>query len=577
MVAPHTALRGPEDGPDVPDVPGTGRPAFTASVELVVLATSVFWLLTANRRFLAAALEGLSPADPSTWGFGFALALILIAASAVPLLLVSTRWTVKPVLAALIVAVATAGWFTDRFGVYIDPSMLRNALHTNAAEAREFLGWQLLSHLCVYAALPLVLLIRVRLVRRPPARALAMRGAVLAGVALIGAGALLSVFQPFSSLMRTQKPLRYLIAPGNVVWSLASTLAADTHAAAQPRRPIGQDAVMATGATWRARPRVLVLVVGETARAGNWGLNGGTRQTTPELARLPVVNFPHVTACGTNTEVSVPCMFAPVGRRDYDERRIRGSESLLHVLARAGVGVHWRDNQSGCKGVCEGLSFDTVASLDVRDLCKGGHCLDEGLLAGLDARLDAVRGTQVLVLHMLGNHGPSYFRRYPSAFARFGPACADDDLRRCSREEIANAYDNALSYTDHVLATLVARLAAREDRLDAAMLYVSDHGESLGEKGLFLHGVPYAIAPPEQTQVPWTMWFSGGFAQASALDLDCLRRRARAPASHDHLFHSVLGLLGVSTALYDRDWDVTAGCRPQPGTRAPDAAPDTAP
>jgi lipid A ethanolaminephosphotransferase len=311
-----------------------------------------------------------------------------------------------------------------------------------------------------------------------------------------------------------------------------------------------------------------VLVVGETARAANWGLGGYARQTTPELAALaasqPLVNFAEVTSCGTNTEVSLPCMFAPVGRRDYDEGVIRGSQSLLHVLARAGVAVHWRDNQSGCKGVCEGLPQDEVQSLNLPGLCAEGRCLDEGLLAGLGARLDAAKGktgTQLLVLHMLGNHGPSYFRRYPPAFARFQPACGFDDLQKCSQQEIVNAYDNALLYTDHVLASLATQLQAAAGSVDSAMLYVSDHGESLGENNLYLHGLPYAIAPDMQKRVPMVLWLSSGAPQALGLDMACLQRRARQPAAHDHLFHTVLGLLDVQTALYEPAWDLAQGCR----------------
>jgi lipid A ethanolaminephosphotransferase len=257
-------------------------------------------------------------------------------------------------------------------------------------------------------------------------------------------------------------------------------------------------------------------------------------------------------------------MFAPVGRRDYDETRIRGSESLLHVAARAGVAVHWRDNQSGCKGVCAGLSNDMVGPSVAPGLCQGDRCWDEGLLRGLDERLQAMRGThatQLLVLHMLGNHGPSYFRRYPKAFERFTPACQSDDLSRCSRDEIVNAYDNALLYTDHVLASLIGTLNANAAQVDAALVFVSDHGESLGEKNLFLHGVPYAIAPREQTQVPMVMWWTEGFGRATALGADCLRARARQPAQHDHLFHTLLGLLDVTTRLYAPELDLTQGCR----------------
>jgi lipid A ethanolaminephosphotransferase len=307
-----------------------------------------------------------------------------------------------------------------------------------------------------------------------------------------------------------------------------------------------------------------VLVVGETARAANWGLSGYARQTTPQLAERNVINFRDVSACGTNTEVSVPCMFAPVGRRNYDETRIRSSESLLHVLARAGADVLWLDNQAGCKGVCEGLPTRAARDGAPAALCRDGHCLDEALLAGLGAYLDQTRGTRVLVLHTLGNHGPSYFRRYPPAFERFTPVCKFDDLARCALPDIANAYDNALLYTDHVLARLIDALARRADRLDSAMLFVSDHGESLGEKGLFLHGMPYRLAPEEQLKVPMVLWQTAGFASRAGVDETCLRKHATQPASHDHLFHTVLGLLDVRTALYERAWDLGAACRAAP-------------
>jgi lipid A ethanolaminephosphotransferase len=362
--------------------------------------------------------------------------------------------------------------------------------------------------------------------------------------------------------MRNHKEIRYLITPTNVLWSTGSVVAEDLKGAARPRQPIGLDAAPGPQMQARTRPTVLVVVVGETARAANWGLNGYARQTTPELAKIPtLVNFPQVTSCGTNTEVSVPCLFAPVGRRDYDEATIRGSESLLHVLKRAGVGVLWRDNQSGCKGVCEGLPSEEVLQLNPPGLCADGRCMDEALLLGLDERLAQAKGTQVLVLHQLGNHGPSYFRRYPEAFAKFQPACTQDDLRQCTQAEIVNAYDNVLLYTDHVLATLIERLQARAATVDSAVLYVSDHGESLGESNLFLHGLPYAIAPDVQKQVPMVMWFSEGLTAAAGLDLDCVRRRATQPAAHDHLFHTVLGLTDVRTALYAPDWDLLRACR----------------
>ncbi len=548
----------------------TARERFTLklTVEQLLVLASAFWVLSANGLFLQAALKDRIASESGTWAFAAALLVMLGALHFLLMGLVSNRWTVKPLLAVLIVGTAFATYFMQSFNVYLDPTMLRNVMRTDVAEARELFAWRLLPHLALFAVLPLLVLWRVRIVNRPWLRAAAVRLGVLLLAVVVLVGALLSVFQAFSSLMRNNKEMRYLITPANYLWSITSVVTAQAQGAAKPRVVIGEDAKagprMAARTAANTKPLLVVMVVGETARAANWQLNGYARATTPELAQLGVTNFKDVTSCGTNTETSLPCMFAPVGRRDYDEARIRGSQSLLHVLNRAGVGVMWRDNQSGCKGVCEGLPQEEVLKSNPPGLCAEGRCMDEALLVGLDGRLKALagqHGTQFLVMHQLGNHGPSYFRRYPPAFKRFTPVCEFDDLRKCNREEIVNAYDNALLYTDHVLALLIQQLRAAQDQVDSVVLYVSDHGESLGENNLFLHGLPYAIAPDLQKHVPMVLWFSQGAAAATGVDQACLQRRAGQPAAHDHLFHTLLGLMDVKTALYEKDWDLARDCR----------------
>ena len=550
------------------------RFTLSLSVEQLMLLASVFWAFSANGLFLSAALEGRELAQAGSLGFAAALLLMLVAMHFVLLSVVSTRHTVKPVLAVLIVGTAFATHFMQSYKVYLDPSMMRNVLRTDAAEARELFSWRLLPHLLLFAVLPLIVLWRVRVESRPWLRALLRRVLSVFGALALLVGALLLIFQPFASMMRNNKDMRYLATPANYLYSIGAVVAAQAKGAAKPRRAIGLDAKPGPAFAARARPLLVLMVVGETARAANWGLNGYARQTTPELAALaaagePLLNFGDVSSCGTNTEVSLPCMFAPVGRRDYDEATIRGSESLLHVLARAGVGVMWRDNQSGCKGACDGLPQENVMDLKLSGICNDGRCLDEGLLAGLPERLDALAkagkpATQLLVLHMLGNHGPSYFRRYPPAFKRFEPACEFDDLHKCSREQIVAAYDNALLYTDHVLAGAVKQLQAAAGTVDSVLLYVSDHGESLGENNLYLHGLPYAIAPDLQKRVPMVMWFSAAAPRTLGLDVACLQRRTKQPAAHDHLFHTLLGLVDVKTALYEAPWDLAQGCRTAP-------------
>jgi lipid A ethanolaminephosphotransferase len=254
-------------------------------------------------------------------------------------------------------------------------------------------------------------------------------------------------------------------------------------------------------------------------------------------------------------------MFSRIGRRDYDETRIRGEESLLHVLNHAGFDVQWRDNQSGCKGICAGLpSLNLAKSNDVL-LCDGQECLDEILLQGLDTEVASGQGNRVIVLHQMGSHGPAYHRRSPPAFQQFKPTCDTSELRKCTTQQVINSYDNSLLYTDHVLAQTIAFLKSQSERYDTAMIYVSDHGESLGENNLFLHGMPYAIAPKEQTHVPMVMWLSDAYASSRSIDLSCLRSRAGQHASHDDLFHTVLGMLDVQTTVYEPALDVLRTCR----------------
>jgi lipid A ethanolaminephosphotransferase len=456
------------------------------------------------------------------------------------------------------VASALTAHYMHRYGVVIDPSMLRNVMHTDFREAGELLGAGPIGALLAGGAAA-ALLWTVRLRDRSRRRALFARAAALGAALLVAVVALPFVYRDLGSLLRNRHEVRYLITPANLAWSTGRVLLGDARSVVAERDPPEPATRMLLVAP--RRPTLFVLVVGETARAANFSLNGYARATNPELQQLDLINFRHVTACGTSTEVSLPCMFSPFGRADYDEDRIRRHESLLHLLARAGLRVVWLDNQSGCKGVCAGLESIDVSRAEAPGLCADGRCLDDILLQGLQNLTERDHGDLVVVLHQLGNHGPAYFRRYPREFARFTPACASSELHDCTNEQIVNSYDNAIAYTDRFLARTIRFLDGQRDRFDVSLLYVSDHGESLGEHGLFLHGLPYAIAPREQLEVPMLWWIAPEAARGVGLDLDCLRRRASEPASHDNLFHSVLGALAVHTPRYRAERDLTAGCR----------------
>jgi lipid A ethanolaminephosphotransferase len=537
---------------------GPGLPRLPLSAPCLVALLSVYWALLANRAFLSGAQSALQGGAPR---LGVQLALLVFLSLLHYLLLAPWVWRpwAKPLLAVLALVAGVSSHFTQQLGSVLDPAMLRNALHTDWAEARELLNGHLLLHGLGLAAPVWLLLAQVRL---RPARRLGVMlwlAALLAFIAL-----LLAQYQMLAPLMRNHKALRYQIVPAAPLWSLPRALLDKGVAVTREREPIGQDA--RPGASWAqaARPRLLVLVVGETVRAANWGHrqleDGSLRNTTPLLdAEADLLRWPRVQTCGTDTETSLPCMFAPVGRRDYDEARIRRQQSLLHVLARAGVQTQWIDNQSGCKGVCDGLPTETLS-------CEGGRCLDDALFERLPQAIERARsqgGVHLLVLHMLGNHGPAYHRRVPADFAPYEPACRHDDLSRCERAEVVNAFDNALRHSDALLAAAWQRLRAAQGELDTAMLFIPDHGESLGEQGLYLHGLPYAIAPREQTEVPMLLGLSSSWRQTlqqRGWRADCLAPLTQQPLRHDHLFHSLLSLLDVRTQLYEPAWDGFAGC-----------------
>ncbi len=544
---------------------GPERPRFrpVLRLESLLLAVIAWMIVTMNGPWWTAVGAGRAWNAPASWLFILASFVALVALHFVLLAPWMNRWTVRPLLSAVVIAGAAAAHFMRAYAVMLDPTMIQNVLNTDAHETRELLSWSLAGSVLLWSALPVTFIWWVRIERHPWLGAALVRAGFVAGALLVALLAILTVGRDLASTMRNDHDLRYLITPGNLLYGLAAGSARDAREVGTGRAPVGTDAHRSRTALAGPKPRVFVLVLGETARAANFSLLGYARPTTPLLASLDVTAFRDVRACGTSTEVSVPCMFSPYGRAGYDERRIRHSEGLLDVLARAGYAVKWIDNQSGCKGVCQGpgIQYRKIDPRSGSALCAGDECLDGILVGELAAELAAVHRDTVIVLHMMGNHGPAYFRRYPQEFRRFRPDCATAELRRCTRDGVVNAYDNAILYTDYVLASLIRVLELRAGAVDAAMLYVSDHGESLGEAGLYLHGMPYSIAPETQKRVPMIAWLSPQFALSGSVDRACLRRRASDALSHDHLFHSVLGVLDVQTSVYRPERDFFALCR----------------
>ena len=550
-----------EPGPLTRPPRGALRPA-TA----IILAA--LWIASIANLALWRALAGLPElANGRGLAFGIGFGVMIAAAHVALLSLLAWRWTLKPALALFLLAAAGGAYFMLSYGVVIDRTMMVNVLLTDTREARELLSWRLLGALLLLGVLPLALLWRTPLRWATPLRQAGHNAILLVAACALLAGAGGLFFQDLSATMRNHTQLRYLINPLNSFYAIAIMGRKPIQRSGVAVAPLGEDAHLPALAAG-ARPPLVIMVLGETARADHLGLNGYARDTTPRLAQENVVSLRNVWSCGTNTAASVPCMFSNLGREAF-ENRPANTEGLADVLQRAGYAVLWLDNQAGgCKGVC-----DRVPKVDYRalqaaapELCQGDECFDEVMLRGLDeriARLPAERRARgvVVFMHQMGSHGPAYYKRTPAGFKKFMPECTTNALQQCPREQVVNAFDNTILYTDHFLASAIDWLKQRDNQWAPAMVYLSDHGESLGENNLYLHGLPYRFAPDVQKHVPWIFWLSPTFEQQSGVKLDFLARQQGEKLSHDHYFHSTLGLLGVQTQVHDPARDVFTSCR----------------
>jgi lipid A ethanolaminephosphotransferase len=486
------------------------------------------------------------------------LSLVFVLLSATVLIVAPFcfRHTTKPILIVVLLLSAITAYFMDGYGIVIDADMLENVVQTNPAEARDLLNFRLLGYLAVLGVAPAVFVAGVRVQWRGwPTELLArLKLLVLAFVVLVGSVLAFGSF--YASFVREHKVLRSYVNPGYPIYSVIKLVngrmagSVDAGMAA-----IGVDARIPAEDIHR---ELIILVVGETARADRFSLNGYARETNPQLRKAGAMSFDNFWACGTSTAVSVPCMFSLSGMAGFDAGTAARQENLLDVLQHAGVNVLWLDNNSDSKGVALRVPYESYKSPAINPVCDE-ECRDEGMLEKLQGIIDAqAKGDVFIVLHQMGNHGPAYFKRYPPAFEKFQPACRSADLNQCTRHEIDNAYDNAILYTDYFLGRVIDLLKRNDAKFETAMLYVGDHGESLGEGGVYLHGLPRSIAPDAQLHVPAVMWLGVGFAD---VDLPALLKKRGNRFTHDNLFHTALGFMEVKTSVYRPELDILDGCR----------------
>jgi lipid A ethanolaminephosphotransferase len=505
--------------------------------------------------------------------FVVAFAALIAALICMLMSLLCWHWTLKPVIALFLISAALGAYFMLSYGVVIDSAMMVNVLHTDLRESTDLASWKLVLVLLFLAVLPIVLLWKSQIKRFSLIKTLGNNALLFVAGAAISAMAVLPIYQDFASTMRNNIQLRFLVNPLNSFYGLSHLALQPFQTNVSALQPIAQDAKL--GASYSDQPKipVLVLVVGETARSGNFGINGYARDTTPVLKQLQknsdntgvLTSFDNAWSCGTSTATSLPCMFSHLGKTAFEENDVN-YENLVDVLERAGVAVIWLENQSGCKGICDRVYRDATQKMNAPELCSTGECFDEIMLRRLTQRFDEIpfqklNNGVVVVMHQMGSHGPAYYKRAPEAFKKFKPECATNTLQDCTKAEVTNAYDNTISYTDYFLGKVIDYLKDKQPHVQAAMMYAADHGESLGENNIYLHGLPYAIAPDVQKRVPWISWLSNDFMVSRKLNPACLTTQTTKKISHDNYFHSVLGLMDIQTQLYKSELDIFAACK----------------
>jgi lipid A ethanolaminephosphotransferase len=488
------------------------------------------------------------------------LAIGLFAGFVAILVTFSAKYVIKPVLILLILSATASAWFMDRFGVVIDSEMIRNAAETTGPEAGHLITPTFLLHIALYGLLPALLVLWVQVEHRTLLRKVVRNLGVIVPAVLVLAGAGASNSGTFIFTSREHRDWFRSLNPIFPIGAAISYTVKSTEEANIKAEPIGLDAKVTDAFVPGLRkPRVTIIVVGETARAQNFQLGGYARETNPELSKRDIFYFKDTSSCGTATAVSVPCMFSRYTRSEYSHAKALATENLVDVLGHASVRTEWWDNNTGNKNVADRIGSQDFFKMKDPRYCTNGECLDEIMLDKVDGWLDSVKGDSVLVLHQLGNHGPAYYARYPEKFRKFTPDCRTVEFKDCTPETITNAYDNALLYTDFILSSIIDKLKARDKNIDASMIYMSDHGESLGENGLYLHGTPYIFAPSQQTHIPFVLWL--GSTAKAAIDTNCLNQKTAEPVSHDNLFHTVLGMMHVQTAVRDPALDIGSACR----------------
>lgn len=484
-------------------------------------------------------------------GFLISLAVFIVSFNMLLFTLVSSKYTTKPILMVIVLVSSLTNYFMNSYHVVIDKSMIRNTLQTNLHESMDLLSFRQILYFIFLGVLPSYLIYKSDIKYQSLKIELISKIKTILFSLLVMIASVMTFGKHYASFLREHKALRFSINPTTWIYSIGkyanSTFSSDKIIV----KPIGLDAKIINKSN---KHKIVIMVVGESARADHFSLNGYKKETNPLLKKEGVIDFPKFYSCGTSTAHSVPCMFSIFSRTNYSYKKGISNENVLDILKHTNnISILWRDNNSNSKGVAIRVPYQDYKTSKNNTICDHGECRDEGMLVGLDRYIKKHKNKDMLIiLHQMGNHGPAYYKRYTKDFERFKPVCKTNQLEECSKDEISNAYDNAILYTDYFLSKTINLLKRYQKRYGTAMIYMSDHGESLGEHGIYLHGLPYFMAPDAQRHIGALIWLGSN----TKTDISKIEQNRNEDYSQDNLFHTLLGIFGVKTKVYKKDMDI---------------------
>mgnify|MGYP003634187766 CR=1 FL=1 len=533
----------------------------TLSTNHLILLSSVYIALVLNIPFYSKVITAVTANHEFSLGFLLAIPLVLFCLTVIFHSVFAFRPILKPFLIFSILLSSLLFYATYHYGIIFDFGMVQNAIETDTAEALSYFNIYALGFFILLGLLPALLIYFVHLRRASFLQELASRVKLIIIASTVLCILVGAFYVHFASVGRNNRELSSYITPFKLYEASFKYISRTLNNSPREFHILDVKPMLNNSS---GKPRVTVLVLGETARASNYALNGYSKATNQHTADSGIISFSNVSSCGTATAVSLPCMFSRMDQNDYDKHVAEAQQNAVDLIHLAGADVYWVDNNNGgCKGVCKRVESLFINVKAPHPLCDGEYCFDEILLESLASKLNSLTANNTLiVLHIMGSHGPTYFRRYPKQHRKFSPDCPRSDIQNCTNEELVNTYDNTILYTDFLLSKIIEQLTqlSQVKDVETSLLYISDHGESLGEHGVYLHGLPYAFAPIEQTHIPMLFWQNH---IGRHYDLDCMQARSADDISQDNFFDILLGLVAVKTEVYRSQQDTLASCRIQ--------------